>query len=67
MTEEAEEAREESLPIPCRSRLGPTIPWWWELVGRRQSTHLAMAFLEQIHSLAEIQPLAVREGIAVMP
>ena len=67
MTEEAEVAREESLPTPSRSRLAPTIPWLWELVGRRQSTHLVMAFLEQIHSLVGLQPLAVRAAIAAMP
>jgi hypothetical protein len=67
LTEAEVVAQEELLPILWRSQLGPTIPWWWELVGRRQSTHLVMAFLEQIHSLVGLQLLAVREGIAVMP
>ena len=67
LTEEAEVVREESLPIPSRLRLAPTIAWWWELVGRRQSTHRAMAFLETIHNLVWLQPLAVRVDIVAMP
>ena len=67
LTEEAEVVREESLPILCRSQLVLIIPWWWELVGRRQSTHRAMAFLETIHNLVWLQPLAVRVDIVAMP
>jgi uncharacterized iron-regulated membrane protein len=67
LTEEVEAAQEELLRTPSRLRLAPTTPWSSELVGRRQSAHLVMAFLEQIHSLVGLQPLAVREGIAVMP
>ena len=67
LTEAEVVAREESLPTLCRLRLAPTIAWWWEPVGRRQSTHRAMAFLETIHSLVWLQPLAVRVDIVAMP
>ena len=67
LTEAEVVAQEELLPILCRSQLVLTIPWWWELVGRRQSTHRAMAFLETIHNLVWLQPLAVRVDIVAMP
>jgi hypothetical protein len=67
LTEEVEAAQEELLRTPSRLRLAPTTPWSSEPVGQQQSTQLVMALLEQIHSLAEIQPLAVRVGIAAMP
>ena len=67
LTEAEVVAQEELLRILCRSQLVLIIPWWWELVGRRQSTHRAMAFLETIHSLVWLQPLAVRVDIVAMP
>ena len=68
MTEEAEVVREESLPTLCRSRLTPNIPWWWELVGRRQSLRNPdpTDLLEIIRSLARLRRLVERGDIMAM-
>ena len=68
MTEEAEAVREELLPTPCRSRLAPTIPWWWEEAGRRhQGRHGKPTDpLGAIPSLARLRQLVERGDITVM-
>ena len=68
LTEEAEAAREESLPTPSRSRLAPNIPWWWEEAGRRQSLRNRDPTdpLGAIPSLARSRQLVEQGDITVM-